>query len=113
MSARPLRGQRDAPGFRGRRILASYNALQLRELLSLMRRPGVQYAGVMRYADGGGLTAEQRPPLERMRLEAAELIEAGTIDQEIAKRFQVSRMSVGRSGFARAALVSMRWIRLR
>jgi transposase len=34
----------------------------------------------MRYPDGGGLTA-------------AEMIEAGASDREIAKRFRVSRMS--------------------
>ena len=53
-------------------------------------------AGVMRYPDGGGLTAEQRARREKVRLEAAELIESGASDQEIARRFRVSRMSANR-----------------
>src|SRR5713101_5966462 len=36
----------------------------------------VRYAGVMRYPDGGGLTAGERAWRERMRLAAAELIAA-------------------------------------
>ncbi len=36
----------------------------------------VRYAGVMRYPDGGGLTAGERARRERMRLAAAELIAA-------------------------------------
>jgi hypothetical protein len=39
--------------------------------------PGVRYAGVMRYPDGGGLTAEEQARRERVRLAAAELLEAG------------------------------------
>src|SRR5438132_5719376 len=50
----------------------------------------------MRYPDGGGLTAEQRARQEQVRLEAAEVIEAGASDREIAKRFRVSRMSANR-----------------
>jgi transposase len=50
----------------------------------------------MRYPDGGGLDAAERACRERVRLEAAELIVAGAGDQEIAKRFRVSRMSVNR-----------------
>jgi transposase len=50
----------------------------------------------MRYADGGGLTAAERARRERVRLEAAELIEAGASDLEVAKRFRVSRMSANR-----------------
>ena len=38
-----------------------------------------------------------------MRLEAADLIEAGVSDREIAKRFRVSRMSVNRWRRAQAA----------
>jgi putative transposase len=57
----------------------------------------------MRYADGGGLTAAERARRERVRLEAAELIEAGASDQEIAKRFRVSRMSANRWRRALAA----------
>ena len=40
----------------------------------------LRYAGGMRYADGGGLTAEQRARREQVRLAAAELIEAGASD---------------------------------
>jgi len=57
----------------------------------------------MRYADGGGLTAGERARRERVRLEAAELIEAGATDREIAKRFRVSRMSASRWRRALAA----------
>jgi transposase len=57
----------------------------------------------MRYPDGGGLTAEQRARREQVRLAAAELIEAGAGDQEVAKRFRVSRMSANRWRRALAA----------
>src|SRR5246127_2560576 len=50
----------------------------------------------MRYPDGGGLDAAERARRERVRLAAAEMIEAGAADREIAKRFRVSRMSVNR-----------------
>src|SRR6201986_1505772 len=50
----------------------------------------------MRYPDGGGLDAAERARREKVRLEAADLIEAGVGDREIAKRFRVSRMSVNR-----------------
>jgi hypothetical protein len=40
----------------------------------------------MRYPDGGGLDAAERARRERVRLAAAEMIEAGAGDQEIAKR---------------------------
>jgi transposase len=66
---------------------------------------------VMRYPDGGGLTAAERARREQLRLEAAELIEAGASDREVAGRFRVSRMSANRwrralAGGGRAALVS-------
>lgn len=61
--------------------------------MGLAIRRLVGYAGCMRYPDGGGLDAAER---ERVRLAAAEMIEAGAGDQEIAKRFRVSRMSVNR-----------------
>jgi transposase len=64
---------------------------------------GSLYAGVMRYPDGGGLTAAERARRERVRLEAAELIEAGAGDLEVAKRFRVSRMSANRWRRALAA----------
>jgi transposase len=57
----------------------------------------------MRYPDGGGLTVAERARRERVRLEAADLIEAGASDREIAKRFRVSRMSVSRWRRALAA----------
>jgi putative transposase len=57
----------------------------------------------MRYPDGGGLTAAERARRERVRLEAAEMIEAGATDQEVAKRFRVSRMSANRWRRALAA----------
>jgi transposase len=50
----------------------------------------------MRYPDGGGLTAEERARRERVRLKAADLIEAGASDREVARRFRVSRMSANR-----------------
>ena len=50
----------------------------------------------MRYPDGGGLTAEERARREQVRLAAAELIEAGASDREIARHFRVSRMSANR-----------------
>ena len=65
----------------------------------------------MRYPDGGGLTAQERARREQVRLAAAELIEAGVSDGEVARRFRVSRMSVGRwrralTDGGRAALAS-------
>ena len=65
-------------------------------LLRLVSRGVARYAGGMRYPDGGGLDAAERARREKVRLEAADLIEAGASDQEIAKRFRVSRMSVNR-----------------
>ena len=50
----------------------------------------------MRYPDGGGLTAAERDRRERVRLRAAELIEAGSSDREVARYFRVSRMSANR-----------------
>jgi transposase len=65
----------------------------------------------MRYPEGGGLTAEERARRERVRLEAADLIEAGASDREVARRFRVSRMSANRwrralAAGGRAALAS-------
>jgi transposase len=65
----------------------------------------------MRYPDGGGLTAAQRARREQVRLDAAEMIEAGAGDREVAKRFRVSRMSANRwrralAAGGRAALAS-------
>jgi transposase len=69
------------------------------------------YAGVMRYSDGGGLTAAERGRREQVRLAAAELIQAGASDREVARRFRVTRMSANRwrralAAGGRAALLS-------
>ena len=50
----------------------------------------------MRYPDGGGLDAAERARRERVRLAAAEMIEAGASDREVAEQFRVSRMSANR-----------------
>jgi transposase len=65
----------------------------------------------MRYPDGGGLDAAERTRRERVRLAAAELIEAGASDREVARHFRVSRMSANRwrralAAGGRAALAS-------
>jgi transposase len=57
----------------------------------------------MRYPDGGGLDAAERARREKVRLAAAEMIEAGAGDREIARHFRVSRMSVNRWRRALAA----------
>src|SRR3954469_11620573 len=63
----------------------------------------VHYAGGMRYPDGGGLTAAERARREQVRLAAAEVIEAGARDQEVAKRSGVTRVSANRWRRALAA----------
>ena len=65
----------------------------------------------MRYPDGGGLDAAERARREQVRLAAAELIEAGASDREVARHFRVSRMSASRwrralAAGGRAALAS-------
>lgn len=65
----------------------------------------------MRYPDGGGLDAGERARREQVRLAAAELIEAGASDREVARRFRVSRMSASKwrralAAGGRAALAS-------
>src|SRR5438046_1389722 len=57
----------------------------------------------MRYPDGGGLTAAERACREQVRLAAADLIEAGAGDGEVARRFRVSRMPANRWRRALAA----------
>ena len=49
------------------------------------------HAGTMRYADGGGLTAEDRARREAVRVEAAELFTAGVLIPEAAVRWRVTR----------------------
>ena len=49
----------------------------------------------MGYLDGGGLTAAERARRERVRLEAAQLIEAGLVDREVARRV----LDLARSGW--------------
>ena len=71
----------------------------------------VRYPGGMRYPDGGGLTAAERARREQVRLAAAEMIEGGASDREVARRFRVSRMSANRwrralAAGGRAALAS-------
>ena len=80
-----------------------HNDLQWRGLPGLAIRRLVSYAGGMRYPDGGGLDAAERARREKVRLAAAEMIEAGASDREVAKRFRVSRMSVNRWRRALAA----------
>src|SRR4051812_46811137 len=64
---------------------------------------GARYARAMRYAQGGGLTAEECARREKVRLEAAEWIEEGATDAEVAARFRVTRMSANRWRRALAA----------
>jgi putative transposase len=63
----------------------------------------LRYARAMRSPDGGGLTAAERARREQLRMAAAELIEAGASDREVAKRFRVSRMPANRWRRALAA----------
>src|SRR3954471_17020288 len=64
---------------------------------------GVRYADGMRYPDGGGLDAEERARRERVRMAAAEWIEEGATDREVAARVRVARMSPNRWRRALAA----------
>ena len=57
----------------------------------------------MRYPEGGGLDAEERARRERVRLDAAQWIEEGASDREVAVRFRVTRMSANRWRRALAA----------
>jgi transposase len=65
----------------------------------------------MRYPDGGGLDADERARREQVRSAAADLIEDGASDREVARRFRVSRMPANRwrrapAAGGRAALAS-------
>src|SRR4051812_39056366 len=66
------------------------------EVPDLLTGGAVRYAEAVRYPDGGGLTAEERARRERVRLAAAEWIEEGASDREVAARFRVTRMSANR-----------------
>ena len=57
----------------------------------------LRYAGIMRYPDGGGLTAAEQGRRERLRLAAAELIEVAS-DREVARRFRASGGRANRWG---------------
>src|SRR4051812_35606549 len=72
-------------------------------------RRGARYAISMRYAQGGGLTAEDCARREQVRLEAAAWIEEGAIDGEVAARFRVTRMSANRWRRALALAAGRRW----
>src|SRR6266705_2533480 len=81
------------------------------EVTGLVRAAVRCYARVMRYADGGGLTADERARRAQVRLAAADQIEAVASDVEVAKRFRVTRMSANRwrralAAGGRAALAS-------
>src|SRR3954451_15529350 len=66
--------------------------------------PGGGVTGEERgHRGGGGLAAEERAHGERVRLEAAEWIEEGATDREVAVRFRVTRMSANRWRHALAA----------
>jgi hypothetical protein len=82
-------------GVRARNV-PGFNVKIFAGLLALVTAGAARYAGTMKYSDGGGLTAAQRGRRQRVRLAAAELIEAGTSDREVARRFRVSRMPANR-----------------
>src|SRR4051794_11014291 len=67
-------------------------------------RRGARYAITMRYAQGGGLTAEDCARREQLRLAAAQWIEEGATDREVAARFRVTRMSANRCRLSSAKL---------
>lgn len=51
------------------------------------------YAGGMRYPDGGGLTPAARAKREQVRMRAGELFAAGQTPAQVAKQLRVSRKS--------------------
>jgi hypothetical protein len=68
------------------------------EVTRLLTAAAWCYAGVMRYPDGGELDAAERARREQVRLAAAELIEAGASDREVAARFRVTRYCAEHAG---------------
>src|SRR3954470_1493301 len=66
-------------------------------------RRGLRYADGMRYPRGGGLTADERARREQVRQAAADWIEEGATDREVAARSRVTRMSANRWRRALAA----------
>jgi transposase len=58
--------------------------------------PRARYAGGMRYADGGGLTAQERTKREQVRMAAAQMFADGATNPEVSRVFRVSAMSVSR-----------------
>jgi hypothetical protein len=65
------------------------------EVTGLVGGRVVRYAGGMRYPDGGGLSAAERGRREQVRFTAADLIEAGASDREVARRFKVDYTLAG------------------
>src|SRR4051812_16991768 len=59
-------------------------------VVSLMTMAGIRYPGVMRYADGGGLSERGRATREAVRLQAADLFVQDVAVAEIARRLRVS-----------------------
>ena len=59
-----------------------------------MIAPRIGYPGVMRYADGGGLSEQGRATREAVRLQAADLFVRDVPVAEIARRLRVSTNAV-------------------
>jgi hypothetical protein len=72
---------------------------------ALVVTAGRCYVRVMRYLDGGGLTAAERARREQARSAAADLIEADARDPEVARQFRMTRISAHVGG--RAAFVGV------
>lgn len=56
----------------------------------------IRYAGIMRYPEGGGLTAKDRARREAVRLRAAEMFAQDVSQAEVARRLRVPAMSASR-----------------
>jgi hypothetical protein len=63
---------------------------ELRHSLGRGRGAVVRIADFVNLAVAAGLTAERRARREKVRLEAAEMIEAGGSDREVARRLRMS-----------------------